>query len=171
MILLPTLYFILSLLYMALSCMWQIRFDKFYGSAGYVIYWMLTWCGMMAFGLVVENVHNVVGLPFTPVFFVFWVISNVSTGFFPVELLSNFYRWGLAWPLRHVLIGGKAIIFGTKNELGLNFGVLLAWIAVSIVLQWFTVDFQLRKKKSNVKSNKKEVLEKAHGERGQHDGE
>lgn len=126
---------------------------------------------MMAFGLVVENVHNVVGLPFTPVFFVFWVISNVSTGFFPVELLSNFYRWGLAWPLRHVLIGGKAIIFGTKNELGLNFGVLLAWIAVSIVLQWFTVDFQLRKKKSNVESNKKEVLEKAHGERGQHDGE
>lgn len=163
MTILPLLYLFLSALYLALSCMWMIRFDKFYGASGYVIYWMLSWCGMMAFGLVVDNFNNVFGPPFTPVFFVFWVISNVSTGFFPVELLSNFYKWGVAWPLRHVLIGAKALLFGTKNELGLNFGVLLAWVGVSLVLQWFTVDIQLRKKKELVRSHRREVLERAHG--------
>ena len=61
MALLPTLYFFLSLLYLALSCAWKIRFDKFFGGVGYFIYWMLSWVSMMAFGLVVENVNNVLG--------------------------------------------------------------------------------------------------------------
>jgi hypothetical protein len=118
---------------------------------------------MMAFGLAVENVNNLLGLPFTPVFFLFWVISNVATGFYPVELLSNFYKWGLAWPLRHDLIGAKALLFGTKNLLGLNFGVLIAWVAVSIALQLFTIWVQLRRKKSEVEAHRKEVLERVYG--------
>jgi len=166
MTLLPVLYFFLSLLYLALSCAWKIRFDKFYGASGYVIYWMLSWVAMMAFGLAVENVNNVLGPPFTPVFFVFWVISNVATGFFPIELLSNFYLWGLAWPLRHDLIGAKAILFGTKNLLGLNFGVLIAWVAVSLALQPFTIWVQLRKKKQQVQAKRREVLERAYGKEG-----
>lgn len=162
MTILPTLYFFLSLFYLALSCAWKIDFGKFYGASGYVIYWMLSWCAMTAFGLVVENVHNILGQPFTPVFFVFWVISNVATGFYPIELLSNFYRWGLAWPLRHDLIGAKAILFGTKNLLGLNFGVLLAWIAVSLALQPLTIWVQLRRMKNQANSNKREVLERVY---------
>lgn len=161
--LLPVLYFFFSLFYLALSCMWMIRFDKFFGASGYVIYWMLTWTAMMAFGLAVENVNNLLGPPFTPVFFVFWVISNVATGFFPVELLSDFYLWGLAWPLRHVLIGAKAILFGTKNLLGLNFGVLLAWVAVSLALQPLTIYAQMRRKKQQVEGHRRELLERAYG--------
>lgn len=118
---------------------------------------------MLAFGLAVENINNVLGPPFTPVFFVFWVISNVSTGFYPVELLSNFYLWGLAWPLRHNLIGAKAIVFGTKNLLGLNFGVLVAWIAVSLLLQPFTIWVQLKRHKREVEDNRRGVLERVYG--------
>jgi hypothetical protein len=163
MLLLPTVYFFLSLLYLALSCAWQIRFDKFFGASGYVIYWMLTWLSMMSFGLVIENVNSVLGQPWTPVFFVFWVISNVATGFYPIELLSNFYKWGLAWPLRHNIIGAKAILFGTKNLLGLNFGVLIAWVAVSVGLQPFTIWVQLRKSREKVEKSRREVLERAYG--------
>jgi hypothetical protein len=164
LLILPVLYFFLSLLYMVLSVMWQIKFGKFYGSSGYVMYWMLSWIAMMAFGLAVENVNNVLGPPFTPVFFVFWVITNVATGFYPVEALSNFYLWGLAWPLRHVLIGAKSLLFGTKNLLGLNFGVLLAWVGVSLALQPFTIWVQLRRKKSQTEAQKRDLLERAHGE-------
>jgi len=171
MTILPTLYFFLSLLYLALSCAWMIRFDKFYGSAGYVIYWMLSWVSMMSFGLVVENVNNLLGPPFTPVFFVFWVISNVATGFYPVELLSNFYRWGLAWPLRHDLIGAKALLFGTKNLLGLNFGVLIAWVAVSLALQPFTIWVQMMRMKKQVLAHKREVLERVYGKEDRKGGE
>lgn len=160
MLTLPVLYLFLSLCYLALSCMWQIRFDKYYGASGYVIYWMLSWVSMMAFGLTVENVNNVLGPPFTPVFFIFWVISNVATGFYPVELLSNFYDWGLAWPLRHDIIAGKAILFGTKNELGLNFGVIIAWVAIGLALQPLTIWVQMRKNKSMVDAHRREVLER-----------
>lgn len=165
MAVLPVLYLFLSLLYLALSCAWKIDFGKFFGAAGYVIYWMLSWCAMMAFGLVIENFNNVFGQPFTPVFFVFWVISNVATGFYPVELLSNFYRWGLAWPLRHILIGGKAIIFGTKNVLGLNFGVLLAWVGVSLALQPVTLWLQHRRLRKQAEAHRREVLERVYEKR------
>lgn len=105
-----------------------------------------------------------VGPPFTPVFFVFWVISNVSTGFYPVELLSNFYLWGLAWPLRHNLIGAKAIILGTKNLLGLNFGVILAWVAIGLVLLPVTVRLQIHKKKAVWDKQRQELLDRKHKE-------
>jgi hypothetical protein len=159
----PVVYFFLSLFYLALSCAWEIRFNKAYGGWGYVIYWMLSWVAMLAFGLAVENVNNVLGMPLLPVFFVFWVITNVTAGFFPIEALSNFYRWGLAWPLRHVLIGAKAILFGTKDLLGLNFGVLLAWVGVSLALQPLTIWVQMRRQRNLVEANKREVLERAYG--------
>jgi len=172
MLLLPIMFLFLSALYLALSCAWKIRFDKFYGASGYAIYWMLSYASMLAFGLAVENINNLLGPPFTPVFFVFWVISNVATGFYPVELLSNFYLWGLAWPLRHDLLGAKALLFGTKNLLGLNFGVLIAWVAVSLVLQPFTIWVQLRREKSCFEKNRREVLERVYGkEGGEHEKE
>jgi hypothetical protein len=53
MTILPVVYLFLSLLYLALSCAWEIKFDKFYGASGYVIYFLLSWSSMMAFGLAV----------------------------------------------------------------------------------------------------------------------
>ena len=162
MLIFPVVYFFLSLLYLALSCAWKIIFSKFYGASGYVIYWMLSWASMTAFGLAVENVNNLVGMPATAVFFVFWVISNVTAGFFPIEALSNFYKWGLAWPLRHSLIDAKAILFGTKNQIGLNFGVLLSWIGVSLALQPFTIWVQMRRRQA-AEASKRQILERVYG--------
>ncbi|CAL3973675.1 unnamed protein product [Diplocarpon coronariae] len=157
---LPTLYLFVSLLYLALSCAWKIDSGKFFGASGYVIYWMLSWVAMMAFGLAIEDVHNVPGQPFTPVFLVFRLISNVATGFSPVELPSSFYRWGLAWPLRHDLIGAKTIIHGTKNWLRLNSGVLISWVAASLTLQPLTIWPQLRKNRKQAGAHKREVPER-----------
>ena len=64
------------------------------------------------------------------------------------------------------MIGAKAILFGTKNLLGLNFGVLIAWVAVSLALQPFTIWVQLRKKKQQVQAKRREVLERAYGKEG-----
>jgi hypothetical protein len=90
-----SLYFVLSLLYTVLSVIWGIDFNAHYGHAGFVIYWMLVWISMLALGLPLENVQNAFGQPWTSVFLIFWVISNVVTGFFPNEVLSNFYKWGM----------------------------------------------------------------------------
>lgn len=87
-------YLVLSLMYSVLSVIWGINFNTHYGHAGFMIYWMLSWISMLALGLPVENIQNAFGPPWTQVFLIFWVISNVVTGFFPNEILSNFYKWG-----------------------------------------------------------------------------
>ena len=70
-----------------------------------MIYWMLSWLAMMAMGIAIENVNVIGGILWTPVFLIFWVISNVATGFFPIEVLSDFYKWGYAWPFYHISKG------------------------------------------------------------------
>jgi hypothetical protein len=62
-----------------------------------------------------------------------------------------------------VLIGSKAIVFGTKNLLGLNFGVLISWIGVSVALQPLTIWVQMRRRKQAIEANKKQVLERVYG--------
>ena len=37
----------------------------------------------------------------TAMWLVFWVVSNVATGFYNLDLSPAFYRWGYAWPLHN----------------------------------------------------------------------
>ncbi|QSZ28522.1 hypothetical protein DSL72_003020 [Monilinia vaccinii-corymbosi] len=167
---LPFVYFFLSLFYLTLSCMWHIPFSIQFGRAGYPIYWILSWISMTAFGLTIENINNILGMPFTPVFFVFWVISNVTTGFYPTEMLNDFYKWGLVWPLRHNMMGARAIIYGTKNTLRLNFGVLIAWVVVGLILMPGTLWVQMRRKRGAIEEKNRVVLERVWGAPGREKG-
>lgn len=63
-----------------------------------------------------------------------WVITNVSTSFYAIELAPGFFRWGYAWPLHHIVQVSRQILFDLHSEIGLNIGVLFAWIAVSVAL-------------------------------------
>ena len=81
------------------------------------------------------------------------MISNVVVGFFPNEILSNFFKWGLAWPFYHIVKGSCSLIFGTKDWLALNFGVLLAWAGFSYALLPFSIWLELRRNKGLVKKN------------------
>ncbi|KAF7928545.1 uncharacterized protein EAE98_005601 [Botrytis deweyae] len=167
---LPIVFLFLSLFYLTLSCMWHIPFSLHFGPAGYPLYWMLSWISMMAFGLTIENVNNILGMPFTPVFFVFWVISNVTTGFYPTEMLNDFYKWGIVWPLRHDMMGARAIIYGTKNTLRQNFGVLIGWVLISLLLMPGTLWVQMRKKRAIREEKSKVILEKVWGAPGKEKG-
>ena len=166
---LPTIYFFLSLFYTVLSAVWHVPLRTRFGAGGFPLYWALSFVSMQVFGSVMDGVNNVASVtlqPVTAVFFALWVISNVATGFYPIEFLSNFYKWGLAWPLRHNLIAAKTIIFlETKNLLGLNFGVLLAWMAVALVFQPLTLAFQLYKSRETWKKNSQEMVSRMQGDR------
>jgi hypothetical protein len=61
----------------------------------------------------------------------------------------------LAWPFFHIVKASSTLIFGTKNWLGLNFGVLLAWAALSYALLPFTVWLEVRKHKENWGKNRR----------------
>ena len=160
-----TAYMFLSLAYSLVSLAFQIPFsNKFphsdtnvannpdaFGKGTFVVYWMLNWVGMAALGLASENVTMVVGQPWTGLWLIFWVISNVSTAFYALELAPGFFRWGYAWPLHQVVNASRTLLFDTHSKLGLNFGILFAWCAVNTALFPFCCLFM------RWKTNKEEV--------------
>ncbi|OQO09312.1 hypothetical protein B0A48_04710 [Cryoendolithus antarcticus] len=144
-------YFFLSLAYSLISLAFQINFiggvpgtgdptavtpiefgnPASYGRGTFIVYWMLNWVGMMALGLACENVAMIVGQPWVALWLIFWVITNVSTSFYDIDLSPHFYYWGYAWPLHQIVEGSRQILFDLHSRLGLNFGILFAWAAVN----------------------------------------
>lgn len=105
-------YFFLSFFYSLVSLAFSIPFSNSpapdtmpavnanaYGRGSFVVFWMLNWVGMAALGFPCENMAMVLGFPWSSFFLIFWVITNVATAFYAVELAPGFYRWGYAWPL------------------------------------------------------------------------
>ncbi|KAI9821846.1 MAG: hypothetical protein M1827_002428 [Pycnora praestabilis] len=140
-------YFFLSLAYSLISLAFGIPFSNSkvsdtsvagnsdaYGKGSFVVYWMLNHVGMTALGLACENVAMFVGHPWTAFWLIFWVITNVSTSFYDIDLSPRFYYWGYAWPLHNIVEASRTIIFDTHSRIGLNFAILFAWCAVNSVL-------------------------------------
>ncbi|OAX42269.1 hypothetical protein K503DRAFT_375112 [Rhizopogon vinicolor AM-OR11-026] len=134
------LYFFVSLMFSLLSVAFGVPFDRKFGHAGYVVYWMMSWCAMTALGLALESMITILTIKFIPAFLILWIISNVSVAFYPIEVLPAVFRYGFAMPFYNVSSTVRTIIFDTKNEIGLNFGVQFAWILISCVtlpiFQW-----------------------------------
>ncbi|KAJ7813597.1 hypothetical protein B0H14DRAFT_3749466, partial [Mycena olivaceomarginata] len=80
-------YFFISLFYTLLSRAFQLPFDRNFGSADLVIFWMLNWVGMLACGLALEAVITLLTARFISFFLVLWIISNVSVAVFPLQVL------------------------------------------------------------------------------------
>lgn len=141
-------YFFLSLAYSFVSLAFLLPFSHtgrwtrtevvmnadLLGHGTFPAYWMLNFVGMIALGLACENVAMVIGQPWTALWLIFWVITNVSTSFYAIPLSSGFFKWGYAWPLHQIVNASRTLLFGTKNTLGLNFGILFAWCALNTIL-------------------------------------
>ncbi|MCJ1265094.1 hypothetical protein MMC22_004969 [Lobaria immixta] len=142
-----TAYGLMSLAYSLISLAFQIPFanptaaaievaenPNAYGKGTFVVYWMINYVGMTALGLACENVAMLIGQPWTAMWLIFWVITNVSTSFYSLELAPKFYYWGYAWPLHNVVEASRTTLFNLHSRIGLNFGVLFAWCAVNSAL-------------------------------------
>ena len=51
-----------------------------------------------------------------------------SGGIQPFELMHPFYKIGYGLPMAHGAMGARTIVLGSYNRLGMNIGVLFAWI-------------------------------------------
>ncbi|RDW67238.1 SNG1 family protein [Aspergillus mulundensis] len=140
-------YFFLSLFYSFVSLAFQIPFSNdpapdtvsannpnAYGKGSFVVFWMLNWVGMGALGFPLENMSMILGFPYSALFLIFWVITNVSSGFYALDVAPGFFKWGYAWPLHRIVNALRTILFGTHSKIGLDFGVLFAWIGISLIL-------------------------------------
>ncbi|KAK6824765.1 MNNG and nitrosoguanidine resistance protein [Apiospora arundinis] len=142
-----TSYVFVSLAYSLVSLAFQIPFWRSaasptevafnataYGRGSFVVYWMLNIVGMTALGIASENMSMILGQPWTALWLIFWVITNVSTAFYSLDLAPRFFRWGYAWPLHNIVEASRQILFDLHPRIGLNFGVLFAWVGVNLIL-------------------------------------
>ncbi|KAF2266275.1 hypothetical protein CC78DRAFT_459613 [Lojkania enalia] len=140
-------YFLLSLVYSLVSLaflmpmsnspgshVWPATNPNAYHRGTFVVYWMVNWVGMTAFGLASENMAMLLGTPWTALWLIFWVISNVATGFYALPLEAGFYRWGYAWPMHNIVEATRQILFDLHPRIGLNLSVLFAWCAIDTAL-------------------------------------
>ncbi|KAF2204555.1 hypothetical protein GQ43DRAFT_409211 [Delitschia confertaspora ATCC 74209] len=140
-------YFFLSLVYSLVSVaflmpmsnqpashFWPAKNPNAYGHGTFPVYWMINFTGMTAFGLASENMAMLLGTPWTALWLIFWVISNVATGFYALPLASSFYRWGYAWPMHNIVEATRSTLFDLHPRIGLNFGIILTWCAVDTIL-------------------------------------
>ncbi|KAJ7268140.1 hypothetical protein B0H12DRAFT_1178979 [Mycena haematopus] len=135
-------YFFISIFYTLLSRAFQLPFDRRFGDSGLVIFWMLNWAGMLACGLALEAMITLLTVRFIPFFLLLWIISNVAVAEYPLQVLPHIYRYGFAFPFYNISRAVRAIVFRTKNDVGMNFGIILAWVVLSCVtlplFQWWT---------------------------------
>ena len=178
-------YFLLSLIYSFVSLAFLLPLNRSptthyqsaenpnaYGYGTFVVYWMGNWVGMTAFGLASENMAMLLGTPWTALWLIFWVISNVATGFYALDLAPDFYYWGYAWPMHNIVELTRSTLFDLHPRVGLNFGILFAWVVIDTGLfplccyymRWNTT----RTKNKAIKANTewKAKMEKANEDPG-----
>ena len=164
-------YLFMSLAYSFISLAFQIPFSRdsapttivansasAYAKGTFVVFWMINFVGMSALGLACENVAMMIGQPWTAMWLIFWVITNVSTSFYSLDLAPKWYTWGYAWPLHNIVEASRSTLFDLHSRIGLNFGVLFVWVAINSALFPFCCYFMRWK---TMRDKKKEAQSKA----------
>ncbi|KAG5362863.1 Nitrosoguanidine resistance protein [Yarrowia sp. B02] len=126
--------FVVSLCFSLVSLAYQQDFELAYGKAGFVVYWLINYLAMLALGGATDNIQIIFVRhfpPLLPVWLLFWVIVNTATAMFPLEVSPGVYQYGKAMPLYNAIEAIRTILFNVKSSIGLNVGVLLAWIVVN----------------------------------------
>lgn len=136
-ILAPMLAYIpLSFSYAMVSLPFKVTFGEHFGyGGGFFIFWLYVYMGMTALGLSTEAMITLLTPKFISYFLLVLIIFNVSVASVPIQLQPGFYRYGYGFPVFNLSQAVRTIIFNTKSHLGLNAGVIIAWI----FLNFFTI--------------------------------
>jgi hypothetical protein len=128
-------YLFMSLAYSLVSIAFQIPFSNprapsdvlpaskisAFGRGTFPTYWIFNFTGTTALGLACESIAMLIGQPWTALWLIFWVISNVSNSFHAVPLAPRFFYWSSAWPLQHIVTATRIPLFDLHSRLDLNF--------------------------------------------------
>ncbi|KAH9002099.1 hypothetical protein EDB86DRAFT_3063599 [Lactarius hatsudake] len=145
------MYFFVSCFFCLLSLAFQVPFNRYHGNSGFVIYWMMTWVAMCAVGGALESMITILTPRFIAFFLLLWIIVNVSVCTLPPPLLPGIYHYGYAMPFYNVQQTVRTLLFGTRDQMGLNFGVQIAWVIIS----WCTLTlFQYIKRRESIRAHR-----------------
>ncbi|CAE6473964.1 unnamed protein product [Rhizoctonia solani] len=142
-ILFPIIAYIpLSLSFAMISLPFHAPFDaKYTYGGGFFLYFSYVYMDMLALGLAIEAAVTIIQPRFMAYFLVSWLIINVSTPVEPHEMQVWWYKYGYGVPFFNHSEAVNTILFNTKNVLGRNAGVLIAWAVLSMTttagLTWY----------------------------------
>ncbi|KAF9506164.1 hypothetical protein BS47DRAFT_1305609, partial [Hydnum rufescens UP504] len=126
------LYVPVSFSYAMVALCFKVPFNaKYTRAGGFFVFWLYTYMGMAALGLATEAMITLLTERFMSYFLIPLIICNVAVAALPIVLEPWFYRYGYGIPVYNMGQATRTIIFNTKSHLGLNAGVLIAWIALS----------------------------------------
>ncbi|KAG8987044.1 hypothetical protein FRB90_003625 [Tulasnella sp. 427] len=155
-----TLYIPISFGYAMVNLPFKLTFGAKYSYAGgFFLFWVFVYMGMAGLGLATEAMITLLTPRFVAYFLIALIIFNVSVASVPIALQPGFYKWGYGFPVFNLAEAIRTIIFNTKNKMGLNAGVLVAWIVVSLItVPLFT---WLMRRKDEMAERKRAEEEKA----------
>ncbi|CAE6418346.1 unnamed protein product [Rhizoctonia solani] len=139
-VLFPAIAYIpLSLSFAMISLPFHAPFGTRYTyGGGFFLYFTYVYMDMLALGLAIEAAVTLLQPRFMAYFL---LIVNVSTPVEPHEMQVWWYKYGYGMPFFNHGEAVNTILFNTKNVLGRNAGVLIAWAALSTVtttgLTWY----------------------------------
>ncbi|KAG9120716.1 hypothetical protein FRC07_003669 [Ceratobasidium sp. 392] len=151
------LYFPLSLAFAMVSLPFRAPFGtKYTYAGGFFLYFAYTYLSMAALGLATEAMITILEPRFMAFFLIPLIIINVSVTAMPFDLMPAFYQYGRAFPVFNSSQAVRTILFNTKDRLGLNAVVILAWCALSCV----TIPlFTILKRRRDVRAHQETVKE------------
>ncbi|WVF69967.1 hypothetical protein IAT40_004752 [Kwoniella sp. CBS 6097] len=128
------LYSVISFFFAMVNLPFKIHFGAhFTYGGGFFLWWFTLFLGMSALGLATEFMITILGPRFVSFFLFPLIISNVSVVSLPHELQPWIFRYGVAMPFYNCSRVIRTIIFDTKNDIGRNLGILIAWVVVSFI--------------------------------------
>merc|ERR1712130_309690 len=135
-----------ALLNTAYELPYGAAFDT-YGE-GFVVFWLCTYCAVIVFFWALNSVITVITPRFIVIFFVTFLITNVSTVHDPVQSMNPFYFYGYMMPFYNLRQIYAYIWFdsGERNEILKHMGVIWAWAAVLLLTYPFSIWFDYRRR-------------------------
>lgn len=135
-------YVVLSLSYVVLNRAFGMKTDVTFGKAGFLVVWAFAFLTMSSLGSLIEMLGLVVLLIKPPLIgFVFLIVAvlNVAPTIAHIDLCPRFFRYGYAMPVRNSYeLMGVAYFNAYKGRVGLNIGIMVAWIlATNAVLPFY----------------------------------
>ncbi|SPC68172.1 related to SNG1  len=140
-------YFFMSLMVSLLNIAFEVPFGRTFSyGAGFMTWWAVTFVGMCVLGFVTECAMSLVGQKFVGFALVFWIILNVSTVSFPIELSPSLYKYGYMMPFYSIRQVYNKVIFdiGEPVEILKWFGILWAWLVVIFLTLPFWIRMEQR---------------------------
>lgn len=136
-------FLLFSFIYCLMTLLFQIPVTTTFGHSGFLVLWATIFLYFGALGGINENVAIMIAArdrTYIGFWIVFFIISNVSTTFYPLLLCPKFYRYGYALPMKNAHEIMNVIFFDTyKGVMGRSYGVLIAWIVICNIALPYTL--------------------------------